>query len=272
MKQPVFMLSDGTGITAEHLGNSLMSQFGHIEFDKQTIPYIDTLEKATAAIHKINEAHTSSQHAPLIFMTIVHLDIVNLIKSSGAIVFDLFNTFIEPLEQALETKSSYTVGQTHSATDTQTYYHRIEAVEFSLSHDDGLHTNQYDQADIVLIGVSRCGKTPSCLYMALHFGIKAANYPFTEDELNWHALPPSLKPHQSKLFGLFIHPERLHHIRSERSPGSHYASMEQCRREINEIVTLYKKEKIPYLDSTKFSIEEISTKILALMGLKRSGV
>lgn len=271
MKRHVFMLSDGTGITAEHLGNSLMSQFGNIHFEKQTIPYLDTVEKANKAVETINATCIDPNLPPLVFMTIVRHEIAHTIQASKAVVFDLFNTFIEPLEKTLHTKSSYTVGQAHSATDVSSYYHRIAAVEFALTHDDGLKTNQYQQADLVLIGVSRCGKTPSCLYMALHFGIKAANYPFTEDEVNWYQLPAALKPYHHKLFGLYIEPERLHLIRSERSPGSHYASIEQCRHEIHDIVALYRKEKIPHLNSTQYSIEEISTKILAMMGLKRDG-
>src|SRR3990167_321954 len=257
MKRYVFILSDGTGITAEHLSNSLLSQFHEVIFEKQTIPYIDNTNTAKEAITKINAIYTETNTQPLVFMTIVDLDIVALIKKTSAIVFDLFNTFIEPLEQALNTKSSYTVGQTHGMSNSQAYIHRISAVEFALAHDDGIRSNSYKNADIILIGVSRSGKTPSCLYLALNFGIKAANFPFTEDILDWHKLPEILEPYKKKLFGLTIHPERLQHIRSERSPGSRYATLQQCRKEISELEELYKKEQIPYLDSTKLSIEEI---------------
>lgn len=272
MNRHVFILSDGTGITAEHLGNSLISQFSGIHFERQTIPYIDSSTKAAVAIEKINACYQEAGQEPIVFMTMVNPDIANQIKSSHAVVFDLFNTFVEPLEKALKTKSSYTVGQAHGVSNTEIYTHRIEAVEYALNHDDGVHAKGYEKADIILIGVSRCGKTPSCLYMALHFGIMAANYPFTEDDLSWHELPKLLKPFKKKLFGLTINPERLQHIRSERSPGSRYASLEQCRREILEIEDLYKREQIPYLNSTKFSIEEISTKVLAMAGLKRDGL
>lgn len=271
MKRHVLMLSDGTGITAEHLGNSLLSQFSGIHFEKQTMPYIDSPEEADIAIEKINSHHKKTGEKPIVFMTVVNQEVADKIRKSDAMVFDLFNTFLGPLEKALQEKSSYTVGQAHSMSNVKTYTHRIEAVEYALSHDDGVHARGYEKADIILIGVSRSGKTPSCLYMALHFGIMAANYPFTEDDLSWHKLPDSLKPYKKKLFGLIINPERLHHIRSERSPGSRYATLEQCRREISEIEDLYKREHIPYLDSTKYSIEEIATKVLAMAGLKRSG-
>lgn len=269
MKRYVFILSDGTGITAEHLSNSLLSQFREVDFEKEAIPYVDNQNKAKAIIEKINNVYAITKTSPLVFMTIINKEVAYLIKSTPAVVFDLFNTFIEPLEQALRTKSSYTVGQTHGLIDSQSYTHRINAVEFALAHDDGIRINSYKNADIILLGVSRSGKTPSCLYLALNFGIKAANFPFTEDLRDWHKLPEILLPYKSKLFGLTIQPERLQHIRSERSPGSRYATLEQCRREITELEELYKKENIPYLDSTKFSIEEITTRILAKSGLKR---
>lgn len=269
MKRYAFMISDGTGITAENLGNSLMTQFGNIEFEKQTIPYIDTVEKAQATVKRINQCFTETGIKPLIFMTLINTEIAKTISQSQASIFDLFNTFLGPLEQELNSKSSYTVGRAHGVADTQTYSHRIEAVDYALAHDDGIKIRGYDKADIILIGVSRCGKTPSCLYMALHFGVLAANYPFTEEDLTSFQLPEALRPYKSKLFGLTIDPERLQHIRTERRPNSRYASAEQCRIEVAEVEAMYQRESIPYLNSTRFSIEEIATKVLAIAGIKR---
>ncbi|MFC3907510.1 pyruvate, water dikinase regulatory protein [Legionella dresdenensis] len=269
MKRHVFMISDGTGITAENLGNSLITQFENIEFEKATIPYIDTLDKANAAIIRINQAYEKTGIKPLLFMTLVNVEIANRIKQAEACVFDLFNTFLGPLEIELGEKSSYTVGRTHGVVNPQTYTSRMEAVDYALLHDDGVKTRGYDKADIILIGVSRCGKTPSCIYMALHFGVLAANYPFTEEDLTSFRLPESLRPYKNKLFGLTIDPERLQQIRNERRPGSHYASPEQCRIEVAEVEAMYKREHIPYLNSTRFSIEEIATKVLTTAGIKR---
>ncbi len=269
MKRHVYMLSDGTGITAEALGNSLITQFENIQFEKTTIPYIDSIEKAEQVVIRINQqAHTESMK-PLIFMTLVNHEIRTLIKTANACVFDLFSTFIGPLEIELKEESSYTVGRTHGVANDQSYIHRIDAVEYALSHDDGIKTRGYDKADIILIGVSRCGKTPSCLYMALQYGILAANYPFTEEDLLDFRLPDVLRPYKNKLFGLTIDVPRLQQIRSERRPNSSYASMEQCKLEVNEVENMYKREHIPYINSTRYSIEEISTKILASSGLKR---
>lgn len=269
MKRYVFMLSDGTGITAETLGHSLITQFENTEFEKQTIPYIDSVQKAEAVVLQINNAFAERGIRPLVFMTLVNPEIRQHIKKANACVFDLFSTFIGPLETELLEKSSYTVGRTHGVADDKTYLHRIEAVDFALSHDDGIKTRGYDKADIILIGVSRCGKTPSCLYMALQYGILAANYPFTEEDLVGFKLPDVLRPYKQKLFGLTIDIQRLQQIRSERRPNSKYASVEQCRLEVAEVENMYQKEKIPYINSTKYSIEEISTKVLASAGLQR---
>lgn len=269
MKRFVFIISDGTGITAESLANSLLSQFENLEFEKQTLPYLDSLEKADVLIKRVNTYYEETGIKPLIFMTLVDPAINAAIKQSNARIFDLFNTFLAPLEHELDSKSSYTVGRTHGVADIKMYNHRIEAVDYTLAHDDGIKTRDYDQADIILIGVSRCGKTPSCLYMALQFGILAANYPFTDDDLSDFRLPESLRPYKKKLFGLTIDPQRLQHIRTERRPNSQYASAEQCRIEISEVEAMYQQENIPFLNSTRYSIEEIATKIMTAAGIKR---
>ena len=270
MKRMVYILSDGTGITAESLANSLLTQFESMEFERKNIPYLDTVEKAKTLVLEINHSQEETGLKPLVFMTLVNPDINHCIRQSNACVFDLFNTFLAPLEEELHIKASDIVGRTHGVADIKSYNHRIEAVNYTLDHDDGLKISGYEKADIILIGVSRCGKTPSCLYMALQFGILAANYPFTDDDLSDHfKLPDSLKPYKNKLFGLTIDPARLQSIRSERRPNSQYASAEQCRIEISEVEAMYQKENIPYLNSTYFSIEEITTKIMTSAGIQR---
>ena len=269
MKRYVFIISDGTGITAETLGNSLITQFENIVFEKFTIPYIDTVDKADEIVSQIDACFDEFGIKPLVFITLINVEIAQTIKRANARVFDLFNTFLAPLEHELHVKSSYTVGRTHGVANAESYMHRIEAVDYVLAHDDGVRIRGYDKADIVLIGVSRCGKTPSCLYMALHFGVYCANYPITEDDLSFCHLPEVLHPYRNKLFGLTIDPVRLQHIRSERQPNSKYASIEQCRLETTEIESMYLREKIPYLNSTRYSIEEIATKILAKTGINR---
>ncbi len=272
MKRHVFIISDGTGITAEGLAHSLMSQFEDIQFDTTTIPYVDNEDKALRALANINQSYQEHQQKPLIFATLVNVEIRDIIEQSEGLLYDLFHTFLSPMEKELRAKSSYTIGRSHAVVDKGHYNQRIDAVNYTLSHDDGVGVNGYDKADIILIGVSRTGKTPTCLYMALQFGLLAANYPMTEDDLSFSKLPKDLKPFRKKLFGLTIEAKRLHAIRSERRPDSRYASMTQCQEEVDDVQTMFKKERIPFLNTTHYSIEEIATRILAKAGIARRNI
>ena len=267
-KRLVYMISDGTGITVESLSNSLMSQFQSIQFEKKIFPFVDSVQKIKAICEEIDQSYAENKLKPLVFMTMVNPEMGDCLKKSAACVFDLFATFLSPLEAELGIKASDTVGLAHTA-NTANYDQRIDAVNYALAYDDGMKLNGYERADIILIGVSRSGKTPTCLYMALQFGVFAANYPFTLDELSLHHLPDTLQPFRKKLYGLTIDPARLQGIRSERRPNSPYASVEQCRQEVREAEMLYQNEKIPYIDSTYFSIEEIAAKIMAITKVQR---
>lgn len=269
MKRSAFFISDGTGITAEALGQSLLSQFENIEFDHITLPYIDTPEKAKAAVDQINQCARSDGARPIIIDTIVNQDIRKILSACEGFTIDVFASFLNPLEQELSTQSSYTVGRSHSITNEDEYKTRINAVHYALDNDDGAKTKHYDKADIILIGVSRSGKTPTCLYLALQFGICAANYPLTEDDLDDLVLPKSLRPFKDKLFGLVIDEDRLSAIRRERKPDSRYASIQQCQQEVRGIQAIYNRENIAHIDTSERSIEEISTKILAAKNLER---
>ena len=266
-KRNVFMISDGTGITVESLGNSLLSQFESIGFEKSLHPFIDNLEKATKICSKINHCAKNSDERPLVFITLVDPSIAALIKKTQAFILDLFNTFLPPLETELALRATDTVGRAHAVANVKIYEQRIEAINYAILFDDGMKTQGYEKADIILIGVSRCGKTPSCLYMALQFGILAANYPITEEDLHNTYLPNAIKPYKAKLFGLTIDPKRLQQIRSERRPNSRYAEAQQCQYEILSVENIYKNEQIPYLNSTHYSIEEITAKIMSHAGL-----
>ncbi|MCR9192715.1 MAG: kinase/pyrophosphorylase [Gammaproteobacteria bacterium] len=267
-KRTVFMISDGTGITVESLSNSLLSQFESIEFETKVFPFVDSVEKVKAICSDIDRYSEKLPKKPLVFMTLVNPEISAYIKATSASVFDLFDTFLSPLEDELGIQASDTVGLAHAANSVN-YDQRIDAVNYSLAYDDGMKISGYEQADIILVGVSRCGKTPTCLYMALQFGVFAANYPFSMDELSVHRLPEILQPFRAKLFGLTIDPERLQSIRFERRPNTPYSSFEQCRAEVREALLLYQREKIPYLDSTHFSIEEIAAKIMSISKITR---
>lgn len=269
MKRTAYFISDGTGITAETLGQSLLAQFENTQFHKLTRPYIDTVEKAVAMVQQINKAAEADGVRPIIFDTIVNQEIREVLATSQGFMVDILSTFLAPLEEELGEHSSYSVGKSHSIAQSANYMQRIDALNFALDNDDGARTHYYDKADLILVGVSRCGKTPTCLYMAMQFGIRAANYPLTEEDMERLQLPAALRQHQHKLFGLTIDPERLAAIRHERRPNSRYASFDQCEFEVREVENLFRRENIPSINSTHFSVEEIATKILLEKGVER---
>ncbi len=260
-KRHVFCISDGTGITANMLSHSLLSQFENIEFIYTVLPYIDNEEKARNVVQQIQSAFTVDKAPPIVFTTIVKPELAEIIQNSAGLILDFFESFIGPLEKTLNEESSHTIGRSHGMTDYDTYKKRIDALNFSLNTDDGACTHQYRHADIILIGVSRCGKTPTSLYLSLQYGLFVANYPITDGDLESITLPKSLQPYKSKLFGLTINLEQLVAIRSERRPNSNYASLKQCRQEIQTVERLFKRENIPFLNSTSLSVEELATRI-----------
>lgn len=268
-KRSAFFISDGTAITAETLGRSLLSQFGDVQFDIKIIPYVNTLELARDAVKRIEEAYSLTQLKPLVFDTIVSDDIRNIINEAPACNLDIYEGLITRIADEIGRTPNPHSGMAHGRVDSDDYKARIDAVHFALDNDDGARTTHYDGADIILIGLSRSGKTPTSLYLALQFGIRAANYPFTEDDLDSNRLPKALQPYRHKLFGLTIDTERLVRIRQERKAGSRYASLAQCQEEQRAIQAIYTTQKIPNLNVSEMSIEEIATRILQITGLSR---
>jgi len=268
MHNTVFFVSDGTAITAETFGHSLLTQFSQVDFREIRLPFVDTHDKAKDAVSLINRAGEADGTRPLVFSTIVDTGIGSELTVANAHVFDMFATFMAPLEAVLGVDRSPRVGQAHGMGNSNAYEDRMEATNYALTHDDGI-SQKLDQADVILVGVSRSGKTPTCLYMALHYGIKAANYPLTEEDLEQPRLPKFLRTHSSKLFGLTIDPERLTQIREVRRPGSRYASIKQCRYEVEAAEAMFRIEKLPVLSTTGSSVEELASRILLEQGLQR---
>ena len=264
-----FFVSDRTGITAEMLGHSLLTQFEHVSFTEITLPFVDSLEKAQDTGRQINQTAATDGNRPLVFSTLVDKNLSGIIQAANGFYIDCFQAFIAPMEAELGVQSSHTVGRSHSVRNNNSYFNRIEAVNFALSHDDGQSTKQLDEADVILVGVSRCGKTPTCLYMALQFGIRAANYPLIPEDFEAKKLPSALKDYCKKMFGLTIRADRLQRIRHERRPSSTYSSMENCEYEIREAEILMRAEGISILDTTTKSIEELATTILQKANLHR---
>ena len=257
----VFFVSDGTGITAETFGNSILAQFAgkprHVRR-----PFIDSPDKAHQVVREVNHSADTEGRKPIVFVTLVNTEILDILKQSHGMVLDMFNTFIEPLEAEFGVKSNHRIGRFSDVSKSQEYTDRIEAINFSLAHDDGQSAKNLAEADVILVGVSRSGKTPTSLYLAMQHGIKAANYPLIPEDFDRGQIPSTLAPFKKKCFGLTIDPDRLAQIRNERRPGSKYASIENCRAEVREAEAMMRREGISWLSSTHKSIEEIATTIL----------
>ncbi|MGA1254331.1 MAG: posphoenolpyruvate synthetase regulatory kinase/phosphorylase PpsR [Burkholderiaceae bacterium] len=259
----VFFVSDGTGITAETFGSSILAQFDQLRFQIRRLPFVDSVDKANEARITIDEQGELDGRLPIVFLTLVNPEISARIKTTRALHLDLFQTFVEPLERELQVKSSHTIGRFHHTTDSQAYKNRIEAINFSLAHDDGQSSRNLADADVILVGVSRSGKTPTSLYLSMQYGLKVANYPLIPEDFDRGHLPDAVVPYKAKCFGLTIDPMRLSDIRQERRPDSRYAALENCRAEVAAAEIMMRREGIASLSTTTKSIEEIATSILA---------
>jgi regulator of PEP synthase PpsR (kinase-PPPase family) len=260
----VFFVSDGTGITAETFGNSILAQFD-AHPHRVRLPFVDTVEKAHQAVERIDQAAHAEGRPPVVFITLVDPAVLQVIRGCNGLLMDMFTTFVEPLEVAFGIKSNHRIGQFSDVAKSSRYNSRIDAINFALLHDDGQSARNLEVADVILVGVSRSGKTPTSLYLAMQHGVRAANYPLIPEDFERMCLPPALVPHRAKLFGLTIAPERLSEIRNERKQGSRYASLANCMEEVAEAERLMRREGIRWLSSTNKSIEEIATTVLQLI-------
>jgi regulator of PEP synthase PpsR (kinase-PPPase family) len=256
----VYIVSDGTGITAENFSQSILAQF-EASFRQIRIPFVDTVDKAYDAVSQINGTDPKYGQA-IVFTTLVNPEVNQIVGKAKALVLDMFQTFVAPLEETLGMRSTHAINRLHHNADTDAYKNRIEAINYSLAHDDGQSNQNLVDANVILVGVSRVGKTPTSLYLAMQYGLKAANYPLIPEDFERGRLPKDLLSHKQKIFGLTIDPERLSEIRNERRPGSNYAKLENCRYEINEATAMMRRESIPWVSTTSKSIEEIATTIL----------
>lgn len=266
-RRTVFFVSDRTGITAETLGDSLLEQFDGIKFKRATYPFVDTVEKAAALVQIIQRSTEESGSRPMVFSSISDEQVLDMVKTADALHISFFDAFLGKIEQEIGISARHSVlSRVHNL---ERYDARMEAVNFALNHDDGVSDKNLQEADVILMGVSRSGKTPTCLYLALQYGIRAANYPLTPDDLDTSDLPRMVKSHKHKLFGLTIQPERLHDIRQERRPDSTYASLSTCKNEVAEAQAMFRRHNIPFTNTTHKSVEELAVSIMQACQLKR---
>jgi [pyruvate, water dikinase]-phosphate phosphotransferase / [pyruvate, water dikinase] kinase len=263
----IFFVSDGTGITAEVLGKGLLSQFEGINFRQIRFPFVDNPEKAEECLRRIREVHDQNGIRPLVVMTMMNPEISAMLRQGDALFLDVFEVFIAPLEKELGIKSAHTVGRSHGQAGHE-YINRIAAMNFAIAHDDGVSDADLKNADVILVGVSRCGKTPTSLYLSMQFGLRAANYPLIPEDFERGHLPDTVLPFKDKLFGLTIAPEQLHKIRQERRPDSNYAALDTCRQEVSAAESMMRRESIEWFDMTSKSIEEIAVQIIQAINKK----
>lgn len=270
MERSVFYISDGTAITAEVIGHAVLSQFA-VNTTTYTLPFVEDVARAQAICQQIDDIYRRTGARPLVFYSIISRQIREMIQQSEGFCQDIVQALVAPLQSELSIDPTPVPNQTYGLTKSNLdkYDARIAAIDYTLAHDDGISLRNLDIAQVILLGVSRCGKTPTSLYLAMQFGIRAANYPFTADDMDNLQLPAALKPFQHKLFGLTINPERLAAIREERRENSRYASLRQCRMELAEVEALFRKNQIRYINTTNHSVEEIATKVLDILGMSR---
>lgn len=265
----VFFISDRTGLSAEQYGKTLLAQFPKQQYQTSTCSFVDTNEKACIVSKKIKDAYRTSGIQPIVFSTLVEEDGQRILKATDACIINLFNAFLEPLEEAFGVSSSHLQGKFQAnsgASNIISYNKRLDAIDYSLSHDDGVRHDQYDEADVILVGVSRCGKTPTSLYLAMNFSLKVSNYPLTEDDFDKNTLPDFLLKHKHKLVALTIKVAPLSKIRRARRPNSAYSSLMVCEREVKISEVMFEHAKIPVFETTETSIEEIASYVVQTMG------
>jgi regulator of PEP synthase PpsR (kinase-PPPase family) len=265
----VYFVSDQTGVTVETLGHSLLEQFEGTDFETVTLPFVDTVEKAERVAARIDQSASEDGRRPIVFASLVQDEVREALLRANGLVLDFFEDYLTRLEAELKSRSSHTLRRDHGIDDSTGYNQRIDATNFALVADDGHGGELYPRADIILVGVSRSGKTPTCLYLALQYGIFAANYPLTGDEFEHSELPRSLSSYRQKLYGLTIKPERLQSIRRERRAEGQYASAGQVSFELRAAESMFRRHEIPFIDTTHSSIEEIASTILSEAGLVR---
>jgi [pyruvate, water dikinase]-phosphate phosphotransferase / [pyruvate, water dikinase] kinase len=265
----VYFVSDQTGVTAETMGHSLLTQFSGVALKTTTIPFIANAEIAQLARAQIEAQARLDGVRPIIFSTILDDEVRAILVGIDAVFLDFFSAFVTPIEVELGVMASKAVGKAHGIADNASYAARINATNFAMANDDGASTKDYEHADVILVGVSRSGKTPTCLYMALQYGVYAANFPLTDDDLDSSRIPAALRPYHHKLAGLTIDPKRLVEIRQERRPNSRYASVNQVEYECRQAEMIFNRNGIVHFDTTICSVEEIGSRILQNLKLSR---
>jgi regulator of PEP synthase PpsR (kinase-PPPase family) len=264
---PVFFLSDSTGISAETMGNALLIQFPDLHFERRLIPFISSVEEARKVV-EILDAAAAGPVTPLAFSTTALTEIREELHKSVCPLIDFFDLHMSRVEATLGVPGMRVAARLHGMGDVQRYNQRMAAVEYAIEHDDGQSMRALDIADVIIIAPSRCGKTPTTMYLALQYGLLVANYPLTDDDYPSDGLPSTVAKYASRCFGLTTTPLRLSQVRHERRPNSTYSSLSQCTLELRRAEDLYRRNRVPFLNSSTKSVEEMSAVIMQSLRLR----
>ena len=264
---PVFFLSDSTGITAETMGNALLIQFPDLRFERRLIPIISTIDEARRVV-KVLDTAAAGPVTPLAFSTAAVEEVRHELSHTKCPLIDFFDLHMERVESILGTKGIRVAARLHGMGDVKRYNARMAAVEYAIEHDDGQSMRALDKADVILIAPSRCGKTPTTMYLALQHGIFVANYPLVDEDFETAELPRPVRGLRDRCFGMLTTPARLSQVRHERRPNSRYASLEQCTYELRQAEAMYRNHRLPVINSSTKSVEEMSTVILQTLNHK----
>jgi hypothetical protein len=267
---PVFFLSDSTGISAETMGNALLIQFPDLFFERTLIPFISTVEMAREVVAQLDEA-MEGPVAPLVFSTAAVDEVREELMRAKAPIIDFFGIHMSRVEEQLGARGLHEARRLHGVGDVRRYNSRMAAIEFAIEHDDGLSPRGLDRADVVLLGPSRCGKTPTAMYLALQHGLFVANYPLVDEDLETTDLPAPVRDLADRCFGLTTTVARLSRVRQERRPDSRYASEEQCRYELRRATAMYDRHRLPTVDTSSASVEEIAAVVIQTLARQRRG-
>jgi [pyruvate, water dikinase]-phosphate phosphotransferase / [pyruvate, water dikinase] kinase len=268
---PVFFLSDSTGISAETMGNALLIQFPQLRFERRLIPFISTPDEARRVVEVLDRA-AEGPVTPIAFTTAATDEIREVLHTTKCPMIDFFELHIARVEAVFGVPAARVAAQLHGVGDVQRYNARMAAIEYSIEHDDGQSLRALDKAEVVLIAPSRCGKTPTTMYLALQHGLFVANYPLVEEDLETTELPRPIRDLRDRVVGLVATPGRLSEVRQQRRPNSRYASLEQCTYELRRAEAMYAANRLPVINSTTKSVEEMSTLIVqTLQAAHRAG-
>ena len=262
----VYYISDSTGILITNLAHALLCQFPEINFHEEKFPFVRTVEEAEKILAYILK-HSSGRR-PIIFSTITDPKVRQVLDSPEVEFFDAFDYFLQRLENSLEATALRVPGFSRHI-DHISMADRVEAIHFCLEHDDGTRVQEYDEANVIMLGVSRTGKTPVSVYLATQMGLKAANFPLTSEHLDVYQLPEHIRRNRKCAIGLTTTPELLHSVREKRYAGSKYAHFSTCREEIRKAEQIFERYQIPIVNTAGKSIEEIATQVTQEMGLSK---